>query len=73
LRQNVVYVLTTLMLIPGFALPAIQFLGNSREIGIVGGYFLLAASFFAFYAATATVINSSWKGQVLSLFSLRRP
>ena len=72
MRLNVVYVLTTLMLIAGYTLPGIQFLGASRELGILGGYFLLAASFFAFYAATAHIINSSWQREVLPLFSLRR-
>jgi succinate-acetate transporter protein len=72
LRLNVVYALTALMLIAGYTLPGIQFLGASRELGILGGYFLLAASFFAFYAATASVINSAWQREVLPLFSLRR-
>jgi succinate-acetate transporter protein len=72
LRQNGVFALTTLMLIFGYTLPGIQFLGGARETGIIGGYFLLAASFFAFYAATANVINSSWKREVLPMFSLHR-
>lgn len=72
IRINAVYMLTTLMLVAGYTLPGIQFLGASRELGILGGYFLLAASFFAFYAATATIVNSAWKQEVLPLFSLRR-
>lgn len=72
MRLNAVYMLTTLMLIAGYTLPAIQFLGANRELGILGGYFLLAASFFAFYAATANVVNSSWKQEVLPMFSLQR-
>lgn len=72
LRINAVFVLTTLCLIAGYTLPGIQFLGATRDVGIVGGYFLLAASLFAFYAATATLINSSWEREVLPLFSLRR-
>jgi succinate-acetate transporter protein len=71
LRLNTAYVLTALMLVFGYTLPGIQFLGANRELGILGGYFLLAASFFAFYAATATLINSSWQREVLPLFSLR--
>jgi succinate-acetate transporter protein len=71
-RMNLVYALTTLMLVFGYTLPGIQFLGANRELGILGGYFLLAASFFAFYAATAIVINTSWKEEVLPMFSLRR-
>ncbi len=72
LRLNAVYVLTTACLVFGYTLPGIQFLGAARELGILGGYFLLAASFFAFYAATATIVNSSWQREVIPLFSLRR-
>lgn len=71
LRLNAVYVLTTLCLVAGYTLPGIQFLGANRELGILGGYFLLAASFFAFYAATATIVNSSWRREVLPLFAIR--
>lgn len=71
-RLNFVYVLTTAMLVVGYTLLGIQFLGANREVGILGGYFLLAASFFAFYAATAIIINSSWKREVLPLFSFSR-
>jgi succinate-acetate transporter protein len=72
MRINTVYLLIAAMLTAGYTLPGIQFLGANRELGILGGYFLLAAAFFAFYAATASVINSSWKQEVLPLFSLRR-
>jgi succinate-acetate transporter protein len=71
LRLNAVYVLTAGCLIAGYTLPGIQFLGAARELGIVGGYFLLAASFFAFYAATAMIANSAWKRELVPLFSLR--
>ncbi len=70
LRLNVTYVLITACLIAGYTLPGIQFLGAARELGILGGYFLLAASFFAFYAATATIVNSAWQREVVPLFSL---
>jgi succinate-acetate transporter protein len=72
LRINLIYVLTTASLVAGYTLPGIQFLGAHRELGILGGYFLLAASFFAFYAATAMIVNSAWRQEVLPLFSLRR-
>lgn len=72
LRLNATYALTTACLIAGYALPGIQFLGASRELGILGGYFLLAASFFAFYAATASIVNSAWQREMLPLFSLRK-
>jgi succinate-acetate transporter protein len=72
LRINGVFVLTTLMLVAGYTLPGIQFIGGSREVGMIGAYFLLAASFFAFYAATATIVNSGWQREVLPMFSLQR-
>jgi hypothetical protein len=72
LRMNAIYALTTACLVVGYTLPGIQFLGAARELGILGGYFLLAASFFAFYAATAMIVNSSWKRELVPLFSLRK-
>jgi succinate-acetate transporter protein len=72
LRLNVVYVLIAGCLIAGYTLPGIQFLGANRELGILGGYFLLAASFFAFYAATALIVNSAWRRELVPMFSLRR-
>ncbi len=72
MRLNLAYVLITACLIAGYTLPAIQFLGSARELGILGGYFLLAASFFAFYAATANIVNSAWQREMVPLFSLRR-
>jgi succinate-acetate transporter protein len=72
MRLNLVYLLTTAMLVVGYTLAGIQFLGANRELGILSGYFLLAASFFAFYAATAMTINSSWKREVLPFFSVRQ-
>lgn len=72
LRLNMTYVAITACLMAGYALPGIQFLGASRELGILGGYFLLAASFFAFYAATAMIVNSAWQRELVPLFSLRK-
>jgi succinate-acetate transporter protein len=72
LRINAVYALTTLMLVFGYTLAGLQLQGSARVVGLLGGYFLLAASFFAFYAATAQLINSSWQREVLPLFTSRR-
>jgi len=72
LRLNLTYVLIAAMLVIGYTLPGIQFLGAARELGILGGYFLLAASFFAFYAATAMIVNSAWQREMVPLFSLRK-
>jgi uncharacterized protein len=73
LRINAVYAMTTLMLTFGYTLVGLEMQGSARDVGYVGGWFLLAASFFAFYAATAQIINSSWERKVLPLFSLRDP
>jgi succinate-acetate transporter protein len=72
MRLNTIYVLVTAALVFGYTLSGIQFLGSSRELGLLGGYFLLAASVFAFYGGTANVINSAWKQEVLPMFSLHR-
>jgi succinate-acetate transporter protein len=72
MRLNATYVAITACLVAGYTLPGIQFLGASRELGILGGYFLLAASFFAFYAATAMIVNSAWQREMLPLISLRK-
>jgi uncharacterized protein len=67
------YVAMTACIVVGYCLTGIQFLGSARETGILGGYFLLAAAFFAFYAATANLVNSSWRREVMPLYTLRRP
>jgi succinate-acetate transporter protein len=72
LRLNLIYVLITGCLVAGYTLPGIQFIGGARELGILGGYFLLAASFFAFYAASAMVVNSTWQREVVPMMSLRK-
>ena len=72
LRINLAYVAIAACLIAGYTLPGIQFLGAARELGILGGYFLLAASFFAFYAATAQLVNSAWQREVLPLLHYRK-
>jgi len=72
MRINSTFVMTTLALVLGYTLTGIMFVGGGREIGVVGGYCLLASVFFAGYAAAANVINSSWQREVLPLFSLRR-
>jgi succinate-acetate transporter protein len=71
-RLNLSYMLTTLMLVFGYTLVGLQYQGSDRVVGMIGAYFLLAASFFAFYAATGHVVNSTWQREVLPLFSLKR-
>jgi succinate-acetate transporter protein len=65
------YVALTVFAAIGYCLTGIQFLGAHREVGILGGYFLLVAAFFAFYAATANLVNSSWRREMLPLYSLK--
>jgi succinate-acetate transporter protein len=72
LRLNWSYALTTLMLCIGLGLSGVQALGANRETGFLAGYFLLAAAFFAFYAATAHVVNAAWRREVLPLGTPRR-
>jgi uncharacterized protein len=71
-RLNAPYALMTLLLIFGYCLAGIEFLGANRVVGDIAGYCMLAASFFAFYAASATVINSAWQREALPLFTARR-
>lgn len=71
-RTNVVYLLTVLALIPGYALAACSDVGAAPVVGHIGGWFLCAASLLAFYAAAAVVVNSQWCREVLPLGTLRR-
>lgn len=66
-RLHASYTAMTALLCIGFALAGVQALGASRETGFLAGYFMLASAFFAFYAATAHVVNCSWRRQVLPL------
>jgi uncharacterized protein len=70
-RLNWAYMLVTGLMFPGFGLMGVQFLGAGREAGFIGGYFMLAAAFFAFYAATAHVVNSAWGQAAFPLGSRR--
>ena len=72
LRMNIIYALIAGFLMAGYTLPGLQFLGLAREVGIIGGYCLLAASFFAFWAATATLINSANRRELIPMFSMRQ-
>ncbi|MGH7736266.1 MAG: acetate uptake transporter [Candidatus Tyrphobacter sp.] len=66
-RLNRSYALMAGLLCIGLALAGIQSLGSSRELGFLAGYFMLASAFFAFYAATAHVVNSAWQREALPL------
>lgn len=71
LRMNLVYAAITACLTAGYVLPGVQFLGEPREVGIIGGYCLVAACFFAFLAATANIINSAFRRELIPMLSMR--
>lgn len=66
LRTNAALVLTLGLLTIGYVLSGIPNLTNSVGsgtfglIGSIGGWFLIASAFFAYYAGMALVVNSSW-------------
>ncbi|HEY6578007.1 MAG TPA: GPR1/FUN34/YaaH family transporter [Rhizomicrobium sp.] len=72
-RMNVVLVLVWLCAFAGFALSGLWFINNSpaqgiwSQLGCVGGYFVLAAGTFAFYAGSAFLINTAWQRNVLPI------
>ncbi len=64
LRLNVAFFMILSTLAVGFTLAGIpQELGTtvSPVIGQIGGYFLIASAVFAFYSASAFVLNSVWE------------
>lgn len=75
LRMNVVAMLATGCTAVGFALSGLPFLtgalGDSAsgwaQAGGIGGYFLLAAGFFAYYGGTALLVNTAWQRVVLPI------
>jgi succinate-acetate transporter protein len=73
LRMNGAYVLTLVFTWLGFSLAGLPFLVNSigaggwGEAGEVGGYLMLAAGLFAYYAGTALLVNAAWERPVLPI------
>ncbi|HEX5454041.1 MAG TPA: GPR1/FUN34/YaaH family transporter [Stellaceae bacterium] len=41
--------------------------GGWGEAGRIGGYFLFAAGFFAYYGGTALLVNTAWRRQLLPI------
>jgi succinate-acetate transporter protein len=68
LRLNPVFVAVLWTLVPGFALTGLALVGEPAVIGHVGGYWLILSALLAFYAASALVINSTYRRDVLPLF-----
>jgi hypothetical protein len=68
LRLNPVFVAVLGALVPGFCLSALGLIGEPKVIGHIGGYFLILSAVLAFYAASALVINATYRRTVLPLF-----
>jgi succinate-acetate transporter protein len=68
-RVNLEFVGILLALVPGFGLVAVANVGGPSSIGDVGGYFLILSAGFAFYGASALVVNSAFQRPVLPLLS----
>jgi succinate-acetate transporter protein len=71
-RMNVVLMLTLSCTFFGYALGGLPFVtgnmgGGWAEAGRIGGYFLFAAGFFAYYGGTAVVVNTAFRRIVLPL------
>jgi hypothetical protein len=73
LRMNTSIVLVLITLAVGYALGGIPNLANSvgqggwEVIQAIGGWFLVASAFFAYYTGAAIVVNSVWNRTVLPL------
>jgi succinate-acetate transporter protein len=73
LRANMALVAVLGTLAVGYALSGIPMLANAvgqdgwGVIGSIGGWFLVASAFFAYYTGMAMVVNSSWKRTVLPI------
>ena len=68
LRLNPVFVAVLWTLVPGFALTGLGLIGEPTVAGHIGGYWLILPALLAFYAASALVINSTYRSGVLPLF-----
>jgi succinate-acetate transporter protein len=68
-KVNLEFVGILLALVPGFGLVAVSNVGGPTSIGDVGGYFLILSAGFAFYGASALVVNSAFQRPVLPLLS----
>lgn len=69
LRTNAGLIVTLFTLAVGYTLPGIAALSGANiaghVIGQIGGWFLVASAFFAYYTGAALVVNSTWKQTVL--------
>ncbi|MGH8889700.1 MAG: acetate uptake transporter [Acidothermaceae bacterium] len=68
-RVNMEFVGILSTLTVGFALSGVTNVGGPAVVGHIGGWFLFVSAGFAFYGASALVINSAFQRQVLPLLS----
>lgn len=73
IRTSIVELVVFALLGIGYALIGIPGLtgtlaGASGVIAVIGGCFLMAAAFFAYYGGLALVVNSAWKRTALPFF-----
>lgn len=71
-RMNLVLVMVLAATFIGYALSGLPFLAGANSSGLaeaaqIGGYFLFAAGFFAYYGGTALLINTAWRREVLPI------
>jgi len=73
LRTNAALVLTLFLLGVGYVLAGIPQLANTvgsgvlGRIGNIGGWFLVASAFFAYYTGMALVVNSNWQRTIFPI------
>jgi len=72
LRANVMLVAMFALLCVGYALSGIPQRANSSAdgwgvVGSIGGWFLVASAFCAYYTGMAMVVKSTWKHTTLPL------
>jgi hypothetical protein len=73
LRTNAALVVTLFLLMVGYVLAGIPQIYNTvgvgtlGRVGHLGGWFLVASAFFAYYTGLALVVNSSWKRTIFPI------
>lgn len=73
LRTNAALTLTLALLTIGYVLAGVPNVTNSLgagrlgSTGEVGGWFLIASAFFAYYTGMALVVNSSWQRTIFPI------
>ncbi|HKS90277.1 MAG TPA: GPR1/FUN34/YaaH family transporter [Stellaceae bacterium] len=73
LRMNAVAALVWACAFVGYLLAGLPYVANGAAAGgwaaagRIGGYFLFAAGFFAYYGGTALLVNTTWRRAVLPL------